>query len=150
MPLDRAPLLVEGEILVVRSGAYTGDSAIVTKEWVGSAPGYDLRAKCGARADPRFVAYSLLSPAALAEIKLMSNRSAQPHLNADELGSIGIGDLPIDQQAERADRLDIQRKRRDALVGEVESQIGSLRELRQALITTAVTEGVEACEAVES
>ena len=30
LPLDRAPLLAEGEILVVRSGAYTGDSAMVT------------------------------------------------------------------------------------------------------------------------
>jgi type I restriction enzyme S subunit len=43
IPLDRAPLLRAGEILVVRSGAYTGDSALITPEWVGSAPGYDLR-----------------------------------------------------------------------------------------------------------
>ena len=35
LPLDRAPLLREGEILVVRSGAYTGDSAMVTGTWAG-------------------------------------------------------------------------------------------------------------------
>ena|ERR1035437_5112120 len=36
LPLDRAPLLREGEILVVRSGAYTGDSALITNAWAGS------------------------------------------------------------------------------------------------------------------
>lgn len=43
LPWDRCPPLREGEILVVRSGALTGDSAIVTPEWAGAAPGYDLR-----------------------------------------------------------------------------------------------------------
>lgn len=43
VPWERCPPLAPGEILVVRSGAYTGDSAIVTDEWEGAAPGYDLR-----------------------------------------------------------------------------------------------------------
>lgn len=50
LPLDRAPLLRRGEILVVRSGAYTGDSALITDPWEGSAPGYDLRGESYDRA----------------------------------------------------------------------------------------------------
>jgi type I restriction enzyme, S subunit len=57
LPLERAPLLQPGEILVVRSGAYTGDSALVTDEWAGSAPGYDLRVTPFG-AEPRFLGTS--------------------------------------------------------------------------------------------
>ena len=32
IPYDRNPILKKGEIIVVRSGAYTGDSALIPKE----------------------------------------------------------------------------------------------------------------------
>jgi type I restriction enzyme S subunit len=78
LPLDRAPLLREGEILVVRSGAYTGDSALITNAWAGSAPGYDLRVT-PIGAYPAYIAYCLLSKVALDQVDLAKSRAAQPH-----------------------------------------------------------------------
>nr|WBO78593.1 restriction endonuclease subunit S [Streptomyces sp. SBE_14.2] len=115
LPLDRAPLLDEGEILVVRSGAYTGDSARITSEWAGSAPGYDLRVTPH-RVDPRFAAYTLLSTVALDQIRLASTRAAQPHLNAEELGEIGMWLPSTEEQHRIADFLDAETARIDQLV----------------------------------
>lgn len=97
LPLDRAPLLKYGEVLVVRSGAYTGDSAMVTEEWVGAAPGYDLRVT-PQRVEPRFLAHALRSSGVGEKIRLASSRAAQPHLNAEELGEISIDVPPLEEQ----------------------------------------------------
>ncbi|MBG0816063.1 restriction endonuclease subunit S [Planomonospora sp. ID82291] len=107
LPLTRAPLLKAGEILVVRSGAYTGDSALVTSEWEGSAPGYDLRLT-PERVEPRFLAYSLLGIEATHQIDIARSRAAQPHLNAEELGEIEIVLPQIEEQWRIADFLDIE------------------------------------------
>ena len=42
VPWSRRPKLHLGEILVVRSGAYTGDSAIITEDAAGCIAGYDM------------------------------------------------------------------------------------------------------------
>ncbi|MBB4942495.1 type I restriction enzyme S subunit [Streptosporangium album] len=105
LPLDRAPLLQEGEILVVRSGAYAGDSALVTPEWAGSAPGYDLRLT-PERMDPRFLAYCLLSTQIIHQIDVARSRAAQPHLNAEELGEVTVPWPALEEQRRITDFLD--------------------------------------------
>ncbi|MEU2865229.1 restriction endonuclease subunit S [Streptomyces mirabilis] len=132
LPLDRAPLLHEGEILVVRSGAYTGDSARITSEWAGSAPGYDLRVTPHT-VDSRFAAYALLSTAALDQIKLASTRAAQPHLNAEELGEVGLWLPSAEEQRRIADFLDTETARIDALVAHRHQQSELLRERFESL-----------------
>jgi len=52
VPPGRNAFLQAGEVLVVRSGAYTGDVAQVTEEWHGAVAGYDLVISPG----PGFVA----------------------------------------------------------------------------------------------
>ena len=42
VPGGRDAILREKEIIVVRSGAYTGDSAIVPKAYDGAITGYDM------------------------------------------------------------------------------------------------------------
>ena len=42
VPAGRDAFLCEKEIIVVRSGAYTGDSAIIPKTYAGSVTGYDI------------------------------------------------------------------------------------------------------------
>ena len=42
VPTGRNAFLSEGEIVVVRSGAYTADSAIVPKRYSGAVTGYDM------------------------------------------------------------------------------------------------------------
>lgn len=114
LPLDRAPLLEEGEILVVRSGAYTGDSARITREWAGSAPGYDLRVT-PLQIDSRYLAHALLSTPVQDQINLASSRAAQPHLNAEELGEVLLWVPSLEEQRRIADFLDVETSRIDRL-----------------------------------
>lgn len=115
LPLDRAPLLKAGEVLVVRSGAYTGDSALVTKEWEGSAPGYDLRLTPES-IEPRFLAYCMLSKPVGHQIDIAKSRAAQPHLNAEELGEVVIPTLSTSEQWRTADFLDAETTRLQRLI----------------------------------
>ncbi|MFK4270786.1 restriction endonuclease subunit S [Streptomyces milbemycinicus] len=114
LPLDRAPLLKSGEILVVRSGAYTGDSALITDKWAGSAPGYDLRIT-PERVEPRYLAYCLLSSVAMQQMDIAKARAAQPHLNAEELGEVTVGLPEPSEQRRIADFLDAETSRIDHL-----------------------------------
>lgn len=148
LPLDRAPLLKLGEVLVVRSGAYTGDSALITDEWVGSAPGYDLRLTAGGKSEPRFLAYTMLGRRALDQIDLAKSRAAQPHLNAEDLGDVEVLDTPVSQQRAITEHLDQETARLDALIAANRRMIELLEERRQALITAAVTGQLDVPEAV--
>ncbi len=79
VPWSRRPELCDEEILVVRSGAYTGDSAIVTHEIVGCIAGYDMVLTV-TKASARFVAWVLLAKYMLqGQIHLSRLRAAQPH-----------------------------------------------------------------------
>ena len=133
LPIHRAPLLREGEILVVRSGAYTGDSALVTNSWAGCSPGYDLRVS-PVSAHPAYVAYCLLSTAVLDQIHLARTRAAQPHLNAEDLGDLNILIPALNEQRRIADFLDLEMSRIDALRECRLAQASSLSELELARI----------------
>jgi type I restriction enzyme, S subunit len=132
--LERAPLLRAGEILVVRSGAYTGDSALVTEEWEGAAPGYDLRLTPHAGAEPRFLAYQLLATHVLHQIDLARSRAAQPHLNAEELGEIEVHMPVLKEQRTIVDFLDRETARIDDLVRRKQDLHGKLKSRRRALV----------------
>jgi type I restriction enzyme, S subunit len=137
LPLDRAPLLREGEILVVRSGAYTGDSAIVTTPWAGSAPGYDLRVSpTGANAG--YLAYCMLSKPVLDQIALAKARAAQPHLNAEDLGDATI-DLPsFDEQRRISEFLDSEITRIDSLISAQVQALNLLEERANSRIIEVI------------
>jgi type I restriction enzyme S subunit len=137
LPLDRAPLLREGEILVVRSGAYTGDSALVTSSWAGSSPGYDLRVS-PASAHPAYVAYCLLSTVTLDQIYLAKARAAQPHLNAEDLGDVNILLPSLDEQRRIADFLDAETARIDRLSADQIRMIEVIEERRVAVTSHLV------------
>lgn len=128
LPLDRAPLLCEGEVLVVRSGAYTGDSALVPEKWAGSAPGYDLRVTPTGGLDAQFLAYSLLGRHALDQMRLASSRAAQPHLNAEELGEVEICRMPLPDQRAIVGYLEAETARIDSLVAKKRKLVSLLRD----------------------
>lgn len=149
LPLERAPLLEEGEILVVRSGAYTGDSAIITKEYVGSAPGYDLRVK-PVKVEPKYLAYCLLSTTVLQnQIYLEKIRAAQPHLNAEDLGRCFICMPKESLEQERiAAFLEEKTAVFEEAIEKITVQIEHIQEYRQALITAVVTGKIDVREEV--
>jgi type I restriction enzyme, S subunit len=120
-------------VLVVRSGAYTGDSAMVTPEWVRSCPGYDLRVTPGPDLEPRFASYSLLGTRAMDQMLLASSRAAQPHLNAEDLGEVELLNASLQEQRAIADYLDRETARIDALISAKQRAILLYRERRQSL-----------------
>ena len=85
IPSSRDPFLKAGDIIVVRSGAYTGDAALVTAEWEGSIVGYDLVVTSGESLLPQFCVELLLGNNAQRYFRGQRDRSAQPHLNAHQL-----------------------------------------------------------------
>ena len=143
VPSRRGAFLSAQEIIVVRSGAYTADSAIVLEEYEGAIAGYDM-VVTAREAAPEFLAISFLSPYIRdAQLVVASTRSAQPHLNAEELGDAEIILPPLSEQRAIAAFLDRETARSDALVSREERLIELLREKRTALITRAVTRGLD-------
>ena len=87
LPLNREPILKENDIIVVRSGAYTADSAIIEKKWEGTVTGYDL-VMTPKTVNPKLLSFALLSTYMLDnQLFLQRLRAAQPHLNSEELGN---------------------------------------------------------------
>ena len=100
VPTTRDAFLRENEIIVVRSGAYTADSAIIPKRYEGAISGYDM-VVAATEANPEFLAMALLSTYVRDDqLIVVSNRAAQPHLNAEELGDAKILTPPrLEQEA---------------------------------------------------
>jgi type I restriction enzyme S subunit len=146
VPSSRDPLLQVNDILVVRSGAYTGDSAIVTPAIAGAIAGYDMILRVTSAA-PKFVAYALLSNYILeGQIYLEKMRAAQPHLNAEELGNCIVMMPPASEQISIAHHLDKVTRRIDSLENRIADSVRTLREYRSALITAAVTGEIDVRE----
>ena len=143
VPVSRKPFLERNEIIVVRSGAYTADSAIVREPYAGAVAGYDMVVSVSG-ADPEFIAIALLSKYVRHDQLISaSTRSAQPQLNAEELGSAVLA-LPLrSEQAAIADFLDRQTGAIDRLVRKKERLIDLLKEKRASLISHAVTHGLD-------
>lgn len=99
VPVSRNAFLTGDDVLVVRSGAYTGDVAQVGKEWEGSVAGYDLVVSPGENMTGEFIASFLLSKFIQEDyfggLKL---RAAQPHLNSQQLSDAPLFLPPLPLQ----------------------------------------------------
>jgi len=139
VPASRNAFLSEGEIIVVRSGAYTADSAIIPGEYDGAVAGYDMVVTVN-NALPHFIAQSLLSTYVLNDqLIIASMRSAQPHLNVEELGVAQILIPPISEQAVIIERLDHATSNIDNAIARANREIELLNEYRTRLIADVVT-----------
>lgn len=140
VPPSRNAILKENEIIVVRSGAYTADSAIVTKEYSGAVAGYDM-VVTPTSISAQLLAYAFLSHYVLKnQLYLQRMRAAQPHLNAEELGDTLIVYPPSEkEQIEIENYLDDTTKKISETIARTNEQIDLLREYRTALISEAVT-----------
>lgn len=139
LPMNRNPILKENEILVVRSGAYTADSAIVTKKWEGAVTGYDL-VITPKNVNAKLLSYSLLSTYMLEnQLYIQRLRAAQPHLNSEELGEIFMLLPPEDEQKLIVDWLEMELNKILKLNEKVNIEIELLKEYKTALISEVVT-----------
>jgi len=91
-----------------------------------------------------FLGWSLLSTYLKSgQIDLEKMRAAQPHLNAEELGECAVIAPPLPEQQAIAAFLDREIAKIDGLVAEQERLIELLTEKRQAVISHAVTRGLD-------
>ena len=139
VPESRDAILSAGEIIVVRSGAYTGDSAIIPSRYQGAISGYDMVVTVKEGFSP-YVAWQLLSPEVRQlQFGLCCLRAAQPHLNAEELQATIVAVPPPNEQRVIAHFLDRETAKLDALLAKIRTSIKRLQEYRTALISAAVT-----------
>ena len=91
VPVGRNAFLAADDIIVVRSGAYTGDIAQVTDKWAGSVAGYDLVVKPGSRLRPEYLESYMLTPCIQkGYFSGLKSRAGQPHLNETQ-----VSDMPV-------------------------------------------------------
>ena len=95
------------------------------------------------RFDARYCRFALREPAFLAEVEKCSVGVNYPAINATDLADIPIPVHPLPKQRAIADYLEQETARLDALVAEKERLLKLLAEKRRALITRAVTRGLD-------
>lgn len=144
IPASRILWLRRGDIIVVRSGALTGDSALIREDYAGSIAGFDMVFRASPIASPDFLQYVLLTPYVKeAQIDISRMRAAQPHLNAEELGDCFIAVPPLNEQYAIAEYLDNETSEIDEFIADQEELIGLLNERRAATISQTVTKGLD-------
>ena len=139
IPVNRIVWLEVGDIIVVRSGAGTGDSSIIPKEYEGSIAGFDMVVK-PINCISAFLGHALLSNYVRDnQMDLEKARAAQPHLNAEELGDCFILLPPKQEQVEIDQYIARELSKFDLLMQQVDKASVLLQERRTALISAAVT-----------
>ncbi len=139
IPSQRIIWLKIDDIIVVRSGALTGDSAIITSEYNNTIAGFDMVFRIN-KAVPMFIQYTLLSHYIKNnQIDQEKMRAAQPHLNAEELGSCIFVMPPTEEQESIVIYLNQKTSKTDNLITKSTKAIDLLKEKRTALISSVVT-----------
>ena len=149
VPAGRDAFLREKEIIVVRSGAYTADSAIIPERYTGSVTGYDMVVTV-TEAMPEFVAAALLSKYLRDDqLIIASSRAAQPHLNAEELGSAVLLLPPLSEQSSIVQHLHKANSDINKAIDRARRQINLMNEYRTRLIADVVTGKLNVRESAE-
>lgn len=92
---------------------------------------------------PSFVEYALKSPQTQAEIDVLCTSNTQKNISMDDIPKLALARPPIEEQAIITEFLDRETAKIDALVAEQEQLITLLKEKRQAVISHAVTKGLD-------
>ena len=148
IPYERDPILKEFDIIVVRSGAYTADSAIIPLEFNGAVTGYDMVFRAYDTKTAQFVAICLLSDYILkSQLLPESLRAAQPHLNREELGETLVA-IPsnVSEQCQIVDFIEKEHYYINAKIKKAEKYINLLAEYRTSLISEVVTGKIKVIE----
>jgi type I restriction enzyme S subunit len=139
VPKSRGAFLKTGEIIVVRSGAYTADSAIIPADYEGSVAGYDI-VVTATRVLPEFLAAVLLAPhVQIDQLIPASMRAAQPHLNAEELGAAVLAVPDAQSQRRIVAHIDNEAALASKAIDIAQREIALIQEFRTRLIADAVT-----------
>jgi type I restriction enzyme S subunit len=119
-----------GEIIIVRSGVNTGDSCVVPMKYAGHFAGYDIVIEVDKeRINAVFLNELLNTSYQALVIKPLTARSAQPHLNAEQVKSLPIIQAPLALQNRFADFVEQADKSKFVIISMLKKGIPCLREI---------------------
>lgn len=91
-----------GEVLVVRSGVNSGDTCVITGEYIGQYAGYDMILEFKDEVNPVFVNEMINTEYMDKVVKPLTRRAAQPHLNSEQVKGLPLIQVPKIRQDEFA------------------------------------------------
>jgi len=116
----------EDDIILVRSGVNTGDCARVTREFNNAYAAYDLILELKNSVTSKYLNVFLNLDIGRAQIHRVKARSAQPHLNADEVKSFKIPLSPLPIQEKVANLIDKSLRDEERKKDKAESLLNSI------------------------
>jgi type I restriction enzyme S subunit len=114
--------------------------------WEEAIAGYDLVASPNEKLNAVFLAQYLLGDRAQRFFKSQRDRSAQPHLNSDQLGNTLVPLPPHSEQGDIAGALITC----DSKIAALEQEVGLLEELFRAMLEELMTGRLSALPLVEA
>lgn len=145
MTLAKPYLLNDGAILLARSGATTGKSFLYNKSWgVACFAGYLIKASPNQKLVlSKFISYFTKSNNYWLWLSSSQIQATIENVSAEKYGNLRIPVPPLLEQTAIANFLDKETRRIDALAEDKNRFIALLKEKCQALISHAVTKGLD-------
>jgi type I restriction enzyme, S subunit len=128
-----------GDLVIVRSGATAGRSALVMPELDGSNCVDLVVVRRTPKLEPRYLAYIVQSQEIQNRVLHEFSGALQPHFNAVDAGEIELPMRPVEEQTRIADILDERASAKRLMTNVLNSQIAALQRRRDALIASAVS-----------
>ena len=136
IPKNKNPYLKRGDIIVVRSGAYTGDLALYDINLENAIAGYDLVVSPNKQEiNPIFLSEYMLGNYVQRYFEMQSVRSAQPHLNSTQLGKTLVPKPLISEQNRIADII----ININEMIIKIENHGNELKKLKQKLTNNFIS-----------
>ncbi len=132
----------KNDIYMVKSGATTGVTAIVEDRVDFNIWSPLAAIRCGVTAIPRFILHYMRSKNFIEAITLNWSFGTQQNIGMGVVERLALPLPPLDEQRQIAVFLDQETGKIDALVAEQERLMELLKEKRQAVISHAVTKGL--------
>ena len=145
LPIEKAKeyLLNKGDILFARSGATVGKTFIYDSTKPACFAGYLIKAVCGNRLNPYFLVYYTSSSCYDNWKNSIFVQSTIPNIGADKYSVMPLPIPPLPEQRHIVTYLDAKVTLIDRYISKREEEIARLKEWKQALISKAVTKGLD-------
>ena len=121
--------LRKGDIIVVRSGANTGDSTFIPEKYENAYGGYDIIIRLNDRLNWYYVISLFNSSYREVIINPLTRRAGQPHLNSQQIKDLEICYPPIELQnefAQKVEKIEQQKHLLEQSLTELENNFNSL------------------------
>jgi type I restriction enzyme S subunit len=130
--------LHEGDVIVVRAG-YPGRAVVVPAEYEGANCASVIVVRRSARILPAFLAEFLNSAEGARQVGLVQYGAAQEQINVGHIVDFWVPSPPVADQVRSLERIASECSPLIAARRRLSTQVGLFREVRQALITAAIT-----------